>query len=332
MKARNLFAIICASIGLALFATSCVTQSLVQYEQLSVAEESGQVFLKLTDESTETLTSPNVHRTGYGRLQWWGNPLIAISPDGNMIAYNVAKNGNRNIFTRSLNTKSASTQRTFRSRVNDVAYSPDGNSLCFSEIDGSNSYIYIASAVQNTPIRRISPQNVEDYAPSFSKDGSKVFFTRKDGNGYSIWSYDLKTTALNNYCMGSHPVPIDNESLLCTRTSTKGFSEVWIVNYKKGTESLVLSNENQSYSTPSLSPDGKWIVLTANTIPNGKMQDENLDIYVVRLNGSQLTQLTYHRGHDVSPVWSKDGKHIIFLSQRGTKNGEYNIFQMEFNL
>ena len=53
---------------------------------------------------------------------------------------------------------------------------------------------------------------------------------------------------------------------------------------------------------------------------------------MVRSDGSQMTQLTYHRGHDLSPVWSPDGKSIYFLSQRGTENGAYNIWKMNFDL
>ena len=79
----------------------------------------------------------------------------------------------------------------------------------------------------------------------------------------------------------------------------------------------------------SLSPDGKWIVCTSNTIENG---NENLDIYVLRTDGSRLTQLTYHKDNDLSPVWSPDGKSIYFLSQRGSEKGTYNIWKMNFNL
>ena len=86
------------------------------------------------------------------------------------------------------------------------------------------------------------------------------------------------------------------------------------------------------FITPSLSPDGKWILLAGNTIPNGNMDEENVDIYVVKVDGTNLTQLTYHKGHDICPVWSADGKYIYFLSQRGTEEGNYNIWKMNFNL
>ncbi len=99
----------------------------------------------------------------------------------------------------------------------------------------------------------------------------------------------------------------------------------------KGSESIILSQENRSFTTASMSPDGKWILFAANTTKKPGVP-ENIDIYVVRADGSQLTQLTYHHGHDLSPVWAPDGKSIYFLSQRGSEKGLYNIWKMNFTL
>ena len=125
------------------------------------------------------------------------------------------------------------------------------------------------------------------------------------------------------------PCPINNEEFLCVRRNSSNTYELWRVNYVKGKESIIMSQEGRSFTTPSVSPDGQWILCASNTVNLGT---ENIDIYVMRIDGSQLTQLTYHPGHDLSPVWSSDGKSIYFLSQRGTEKGEYNIWKMDFKL
>lgn len=56
----------------------------------------------------------------------------------------------------------------------------------------------------------------------------------------------------------------------------------------------------------------------------------NTDIYVARTDGSELSQITYHAADDLSPVWSKDGKYIYFISQRGNAEGVANIWRMNF--
>ena len=65
-------------------------------------------------------------------------------------------------------------------------------------------------------------------------------------------------------------------------------------------------------STPAISPDGKTIVFSYRG-----------DLYKVSAQGGNATPLTLHQGHDMNPVWSKDGKQIAFISDR---YGNFDIF------
>ena len=63
----------------------------------------------------------------------------------------------------------------------------------------------------------------------------------------------------------------------------------------------------------------------------GSKEFVNTDLFVCRTDGTQLTQLTYHAADDLSPVWSKDGRYIYFISQRGDAAATPNVWRMNFN-
>jgi len=65
---------------------------------------------------------------------------------------------------------------------------------------------------------------------------------------------------------------------------------------------------------PSISPDGTSVAFTYKG-----------DIYKVPVNGGEAKQLTFHKAHDRSVVWSKDGQKLAFASNR---YGNFDIFVM----
>jgi TolB protein len=60
---------------------------------------------------------------------------------------------------------------------------------------------------------------------------------------------------------------------------------------------------------PQVARDG-LVVFQSNRVGGSKL-------FVARLDGSELRQLTSGPGEDVTPVWSPDGSHVMFASTRG---------------
>ncbi len=65
---------------------------------------------------------------------------------------------------------------------------------------------------------------------------------------------------------------------------------------------------------PAISPDGRTIVFTYRG-----------DLYRVPSGGGDAVQLTQHAAHDMMPVWSPDGRHIAFASDR---HGNFDVYLM----
>ncbi len=332
-----------AAAGVVCLLASCGSVSKVTYLETYSPEESSLNLVKVTDEANNTViagsTFKPVYNTDYSKtisgislLKGWGaHNLLDISPDGSKLAYCTRMNGQDNIMVRNAGSLGTSTQRTFRN-VHSFSWGPD-NKLYFSDMNGNNSYICRVNAESGSLMDQLTNGSVSDYSPVLSADGKLVFFTRWTSSGPSIWSLNTTNGTLTSCARGFSPCIIkDNpNAFYCVRNTSSRESEIWFVDFVNGRESVVLSQKGKGFTNPKLSPDGKWLLCVGSSV-SSITKEANLDIYVVRTDGSRLTQLTYHPSTDTSPVWSADGRSIYFISSRANKADAYNVWRMNFNL
>ena len=302
----------------------------VDYSVVSVPEESGIDFTKITSDN-DYVCMPIVKRTG-NSLNWLSNRILDISKDGRQIAYLSFRNNTTNIFIKDLARQGSSTQRTNRTAILDFSFSPDGKYICFSERRGDDNQIFQTAADNGYVCRQIT-SGAQDYSPVYTSDMRMLLFARQEARGSSIWSYSTQNRFLSSYSNGMNPCPVPGESAyLCVRLNSSGKSEIWKINYKSGVEECIISDANRSFTSPVLSPDGRWILFVGESLIAGNgFSYRNTDIFACRTDGTSFAQLTYHAADDLSPVWSKDGKSIYFISQRGSAEGIANIWKMNFN-
>lgn len=72
---------------------------------------------------------------------------------------------------------------------------------------------------------------------------------------------------------------------------------------------------------PDISPDGTRIVFESD-------RDGNSEIYVMDIDGSNPRRLTNNPAIDTAPVWSRDGKQILFRSTRETERHPWPYYAM----
>lgn len=299
----------------------------VDFSVVSVPEEMGIEFRKITNVN-DNVCLPEAKRSR-DRIQWFSNRVLAMTPDGESIAYLSFRNDATNIFIKDLQKQGGSRQRTNRAGVIDFSYSPDGKDLYFSEQRGNTTQIFRTDANDGYVCRQIT-SGANDFSPT--RIGDQVFFARQENNGCSIWSYSLKDNFLSNYTNGYNPAAVPGEkALVITRTTATGQTELWKINYETGAEECIVTDRDRSFTTPIISPDGQYIAFVGSSLLQGPgFTYPNTDIFVCRTDGTDLRQLTYHASNDFSPVWSKDGQYIYFVSQRGDAEGNANIWRMNF--
>ena len=73
---------------------------------------------------------------------------------------------------------------------------------------------------------------------------------------------------------------------------------------------------------PEISPNGKWIAVSAR---DGELNDR--DIWIHSVEAGTKRQLVNAKGNDNFPIWSPDGKELIFTSSR---SGKYDLYRKRF--
>lgn len=272
---------------------------------------------------------------------------VDISPDAQKMAVVMEKDGNRDIFIKSINGK-AMTQKTFHPGDDSYpVFSPDGSKLAFASRRSGNWDIFVMNTNKGKAKRQISFSSDMEIAPSWSPDGKKIAFSRLSSvsNEWEIWTYNLENSALTNLVPGQYPVysPIDNRIVFQRPTDTAkgGWYALWIIDDEGNQETVVLSSQEEGYITPSWSDDGSRIVFASGgkhvkekvaklVTSSGKTTDvlrdirKANDIWTVKVDGTSLTQLTTHEKTDYSPCWAMDGR-IFFASNRDRYNNIWSV-------
>jgi len=108
----------------------------------------------------------------------------------------------------------------------------------------------------------------------------------------------------------------DNGILAYIRGSAGGTEERDLVWVDRSGREQPLGVPPRQYFNPRLSPDGKRTALV--------IQGVNDEIWTLDIADKKFNRLTF-QGRNLTPVWTPDGKRIVFRSDRGG-NGRLNLF------
>src|SRR5665213_1561843 len=297
----------------------CVT---IDYSMVSVPQEGGIKMTKITNDSD---APAHPYFSDNGAVM--DLRMLALSNDGTKIAYVGNKDNKFNIFVKSLSGGGyATVQRTFFDNVVSPYFSPDGKNIVFCNFADGN--IYMVNSTGGAAVRQITNGETFKKNPVFNASGNQIYYQVSAGGGSSIWSCDLSNSSFSQYVSGYYPTcgKTPNKILMERDNAETGHSEIWLFDTNDSSESVIATDKNKDFNMPALSPDGKRVAYCAQATATGGIV--NFDIFVMNVDGTHVSQLTFHPGNDICPVWSADGNDIYWLSQRGTTDGAYNIWRM----
>lgn len=222
------------------------------------------------------------------------------------------------------------------------AVSRDGTHLAFQSHKDGNWEIY-ALDLNSGNITRLTNDLAYDGAPTWSADGKEIAFESYRAKDLDIWKMNAD---------GTHPVnltPDSEEYDFAPQWSSDGKTIVftgWATGNRQlyamapdGTNVRNLNKDRFHDEQAAWSPDGKQIAFVSNregcavkvdsTLENPPIQGgvdsgncQRRGVYVGDFDGTQLRnvkQMTFF-GRDLAPAWSPDGKTLVFVSPRATRD------------
>ena len=152
---------------------------------------------------------------------------------------------------------------------------------------------------------------------NISPDGSMIAYDGDRGGGRRV--YFLGTEANQQFhieIIGEQADWSPDSQQIVYRSGRFNQNGIWISNRNDTGHVRITTGGNDSF--PSWSPDGQ-------TIAFSREEGGNVDIYTVKVDGSELTRLTDTPGHDTLPLYLPNGD-LLF---RSTRTGSWGIWKMK---
>jgi len=249
----------------------------------------------------------NADGTGYRRLTTDDSKqhfYPSLAPDGKSVVYSAFYETN-NYEIYELQIDNGRVYRLTNGYGVETApeISPDGQSITFAKFNPATENYQIIIANRNGDHAGNIPRAF-GWDPTWSPDGKQILFasdTRRLVQLYTIKLDGKNLTAVTNLpeIRGRSDWSADGNYII-TYSGPAWNHELYIMN-ADGTNSHQLTPSGGNSQGPSFSPDGKWVAFTAYFDNYG--DDHGCEIYVIRIDGTDLRRLTNNDYCDYQPRW-----------------------------
>ncbi len=184
----------------------------------------------------------------------------------------------------------------------EATYSPQGDRVVFTSVRDGDLDLYSMNG-DGTDVVRLTDRVGYDGGAFYSPDGSQI-----------VWRahYPDSEESLKDY-----------QDLLAEGLIRPSVLELWVMDADGSNQRQLTDNGGANFG-PYWHPSGESVIFSSNMHdPDGR----EFDLYFINLDGTGLERITYTPDFDGFPVFSPDGRHLVWGSNRLNElEGETNVF------
>ncbi|MFO0707031.1 MAG: hypothetical protein U0412_09265 [Nitrospira sp.] len=191
----------------------------------------------------------------------------------------------------------------------EATVSPDGKTIVWTSVRDGDLDIYAMDLDGSRP-RRLTDAVGYDGGAFFSPDSKRIVYRA---------AHPTDPAEIERY-----------KELLAQHLVEPGQLEIFVMNADGSGQRQVTSNGASNFS-PFFHPDGKRIIFSSNVETRGEGGRPSFHLYLVGDDGTGLERLTFEGQFNSFPMFSPDGKRLVWVSDRNAKEpGEFNVFLAEW--
>ncbi len=284
-----------------------------------------------------------------------------FSPDASKIIFQAFPKGESEyqIYTLDLKTKAMKMVSTGKGACTCAYFRPDGKKIIFasSHLDPTLGQPKTASAgsgykwdfnehmdifeadPDGSNLKRLTDAPGYDAEGSYSNDGKQIVFTSQRDGDLEIYTMNAdgseprRITKGKGYDGGPFFSP-DGKQILYRgdRRSDDKMNLQLRIAAADGSDDRAITDNPIFNWCPFWYPSGKSFIFTqADHEARARGEKPNYDLYMMTTDGQKLTRITFDASFDGLPVFSPDGKKMMWTSQRGGLS-ESQVFIADFKL
>ena len=187
----------------------------------------------------------------------------------------------------------------------EATVSPDGRTIVFTSMKEGDLDLYSMN-LDGTHLKRLTTEIGYDGGAFFSPDSKRIVYRA---------SHPQTPAELDDY-----------RALLAQKLVEPSRLEIFVMNADGSGKRQVTSNGSSNFA-PYFLPDGKRIIFSSSQHSQGKEGPPTFHLYLIHDDGTGLEQVTFDGRFNSFPMFSPDGKRVVWVSDRNAaERGEFNLF------